>query len=438
MHGRFLWAMIVAMGCLPVWADSASAPSSPNLAEIGPLPKPIEPPSPQALEASIGRGVAFLLKRQNKDGSWGSVNITRPSEIYAPSPGSHQAFHAAVTAMCISALIETGGDTPESNQAIDRAETWLMEHLPKVRRATPDVFYNTWTHAYAIQALVDLFHRHANDADRQKKIRELIEQQIGMLGRYEVVDGGWAYYDMNAHTQKPSGSTLSFVTATVLVAFYRAKEIGIEIPQKLVDRATASIVRQQNPDFSYFYGEYLKSRPMREINRPAGSLGRSQACNLALRLWGDEKVTDAVLKTWLNRLFARNLWLDLGRKHPIPHESWCQVAGYFYYYGHYYAALCIDELPENERKPFQDHLAAILLPLQESDGSWWDFPLFDYHTQYGTAFALMSLHRCQTAAKNQDPPKEQEQRIAQEQPQEPEQPQNPNKPQDQETSKERE
>ena len=24
-----------------------------------------------------------------------------------------------------------------------------------------------------------------------------------------------------------------------------------------------------------------------------------------------------------------------------------------------------------------------------------DFPLYDYHNQYGTAFALMSLHRCQ-------------------------------------------
>ena len=85
---------------------------------------------------------------------------------------------------------------------------------------------------------------------------------------------------------------------------------------------------------------------MMPINRPGGSLGRSQACNLAMRLWGDQQVTDAVLKTWLDRLFARNLWLDIGRKRPIPHESWFQVAGYFFYFGHYYAALCIELLPE--------------------------------------------------------------------------------------------
>ena len=96
---------------------------------------------------------------------------------------------------------------------------------------------------------------------------------------------------------------------------------------------------------------------MREMNRPGGSLGRSQACNLAMRLWGDKLVTDEVLKTWLDRLFARNGWLDIGRKRPIPHESWFQVAAYFFYYGHYYAALCIELLPEGERAPYQDHLA---------------------------------------------------------------------------------
>src|SRR5690606_11621833 len=103
------------------------------------------------------------------------------------------------------------------------------------------------------------------------------------------------------------------------------------------------------------------------INRPGGSLGRSQVCNLALRMYGREDVTIDVMKAWLDRLFARNGWLGIGRKRPVPHESHFQVAGYFYYYGHYYAAMCIDELPADERPYFQDHLAHILLPLQETD-----------------------------------------------------------------------
>ena len=157
--------------------------------------------------------------------------------------------------------------------------------------------------------------------------------------------------------QRPSGSTISFVTATVLVVLDEARKAGIRVPQKIVDRGMASLVRQRKPDFSYDYGEYLKYHPMMPINRPGGSLGRSQACNLAMRAWGDKQVTDTVVETWLDRLFARELWLDLGRKRPIPHESWFQVAGYFFYYGHYYASRCIEILPPAERPPRQDQLA---------------------------------------------------------------------------------
>ena len=45
---------------------------------------------------------------------------------------------------------------------------------------------------------------------------------------------------------------------------------------------------------------------MAPTNRPAGSLGRSQACNLVLKLWGDPRITEGVLKEWLDRLVTRN------------------------------------------------------------------------------------------------------------------------------------
>ena len=101
-----------------------------------------------------------------------------------------------------------------------------------------------------------------------------------------------------------------------------------------------------------------------------------------------------ILPDLLDRLLDRNLWLDMGRKRPIPHESWFQVAGYFYYYGHYYGALCLEQLAPGDRGPLPKRLAATLLRLQERDGSWWDYPLYDYHQPYGTAYALMALARC--------------------------------------------
>ena len=356
-------------------------------------------PDAEAVDEAIRRGVEFLLERQNPNGSWGSHYNTKGLNVFAPVPGAHHAFRAGVTALCLSALIETGGELPGVREAVDRGEAWMFEHLPKLRRATPVAIYNNWGHAYGIQALVKMYDRRPQKKQRRRKIKRLLEEQIGLLGRYECVDGGWCYYDFVAHTKMPSGSSISFVTATVLVALDEAKGVGVDVPERLVQRAIASIHRQRKPNFTYCYSEQLKYRPMLSINRPGGSLGRSQACNLALHLWGDEQVTPEVLKTWLDRLFARTGWLDMGRKRPVPHESWFAVAGYFFYYGHYYAALCIDQLEPSERPHFQDHLARILLVLQEKDGSWWDFPLYDYHQQYGTAFALMSLERCRRGEK---------------------------------------
>ncbi len=356
-----------------------------------PQPKPMPP---EELEASIRKGVAFLLHDQNKDGSWGSAERTKGLNIYAPVPGSHHAFRNAVTSLCVSALIEAGGQSPEVIKAIERGENYLFAELGKTRRATADVMYNVWTHAYGIQALVRMHGRLPRDKERQKKIEAMIREQFDFLRRYESIDGGWGYYDFRAGTQRPTSDSTSFVNGAVLVAFHEAKAIGLEPPEKVTQRAIAGTKRQQKPDHSYIYGEYLKWMPQMPINRPGGSLGRSQCCNVALRLWGDKGITDEVLKTWLDRLITRNGWLSMGRKRPIPHESHFQVAGYFYYFGHYYAALCIEQLKPADRPFYQDHLAHIITDLQERDGSWWDYPLYNYHQQYGTAFALMTLHRC--------------------------------------------
>ncbi|MBP3695164.1 MAG: hypothetical protein J6J31_12120 [Thermoguttaceae bacterium] len=97
---------------------------------------------------------------------------------------------------------------------------------------------------------------------------------------------------------------------------------------------------------------------------------------------------------WLTRMVSRVGWLDIGRKRPVPHEAWFGVAGYFYYYAHYYAARVLEQLekPESQTK-FANHLTAILLELQEKNGTWWDYPLYDYHLYYGTGMAVASLMR---------------------------------------------
>ena len=392
-HLRFVAAALIGSACSMLLTPAVRADENPAQ-KLASFPSA----DAQAICESIQDGIDFLLGYQNANGSWGSPTRTKELNIYAPVPGSHQAFRAAVTSLCLSALVEISRyekfNSPQIDRAIKRGEAWLIENLPKVRRATPDALYNVWTHGYSLQAMVRLCEYHPDDAKTNQKLDEIIAQQVDLLGRYESVDGGWGYYDFEVGSQKPGGSSISFTTATILLGLYEARQHGIAVPQKLVDRALAALYRQQKSDFTYLYGEYLKWRPMMGVNRVGGSLGRSQACNLVLRLYGDEKITDDVLKDWLVKLVTRNGWLDMGRKRPIPHESWLKVAGYFYYYGHYYASLCLQQLPPDERPEYAGRLADILLQRQEKDGSWFDFPFYDYHQPYGTAFAIMTLHRC--------------------------------------------
>ena len=369
------------------------------LAIKGPKPKSITPPTSEAILAAVHRGVDYLLTDQMKHGAWGSAQRTKQLNIYAPVPGSHRAFRTAVTSLALQALIEasehcTGERLNKVEQAIERGQAWMLANAGKLRRAEPEAIYNVWGHSYALHAISLLHQRAEGNSELQTDLIKLAEYQVDRLRRYQSINGGWGYYDMEAHTRRPSSSSISFTTATALIALKKAAALGIDFPEDRTQQAIQSILRQRYPDYSYAYGEYLAMYPRYDINRPGGSLGRSQACSLALRAYGDKRVSDEILKTWLDRLFARNGWLSIGRKYPVPHESFFSVAGYFYYYGHYYAALCIEELPTDERPYFQGHLAHILLPLQEKDGSWWDYPLYNYHQQYGTSMAVSTLIRC--------------------------------------------
>ena len=80
--GQTRWVSILLVAIFPLLGDAADRSSPPPQAETGPKPGPVLPPAPEELEQTIRQGVDFLLKRQNSNGSWGSVNITRPGEVW--------------------------------------------------------------------------------------------------------------------------------------------------------------------------------------------------------------------------------------------------------------------------------------------------------------------------------------------------------------------
>jgi len=353
------------------------------------------------IDASIKRGVDFLVADQNKNGSWGSATRTKRINIYAPIPGAHHAFRAGASGLALSGILDSNDSRPEVVKTIEKAAEWTASTMPKLRRADQKTMYNMWGHAYGLRSMSRLYQR---ETDEEKKAEwvKLAEQQVELANRYADVSGGWGYYDIHdgLTTKRPSGSPTSFTTGTVLLALAEARDVmGVKLDDKFIKAAMANMTRQRTPDFSYTYGHSHRMHPRVPINRPAGSLGRSQVCNAAARTYGDKAVTDEVLTTWADRFIARIGFLDNGRKRPVPHEAEFQIAGYFYYYGVYYFTRSVDMLPEEKQAAYAKKIAAILISKQEKDGSWWDFPLYDYHQPYGTGYSLMALSWCRDVLK---------------------------------------
>jgi len=380
-----------------ILAVALVARGEPAPERIAPVPPPADRELPEAtperIDAAIRAGVDFLVADQNPNGSWGGATQTKGLNIYAPVPGAHHAFRAGATGLALSGLIDAGDPRPEAQESIARAAEWVVHEMPNLRRSTSGVLYNNWGHAYGLRAITRL---NRYDPARFATWKQLAEQQFDFIHRFAETSGGWGYFDFSdTKTQRPSGIPTSFTTATVVLAMAEAgDEFEIEPDPKIIDPAIRSIQLQRTPDFAYTYALSHQWHPRSSINRPAGSLARSQVCNAALRVFGDEAVTDEVLTTWADRFLAREGWLSIARKRPMPHDIHFQISGYFYYYGIFYFTEAVSLLPPEQHADYAKALAAILLERQENDGSWWDYPLYAYHQPYGTGYALLALSWC--------------------------------------------
>jgi len=180
------------------------------------------------------------------------------------------------------------------------------------------------------------------------------------------------------------------MTAAALAAFADADAAGIQVPEQMKNDGLRSLTRLRLDSGAYIYGVYVRTRPEALFNHVQGSLGRSQSCNLALWLY-HAGMSQSDMRAGLDNLFKYHPFIEMGKGRPIPHESWYYTAGYYFFYGHYYAARVARQLPPDDAEKYSALVRDVIARLQDPDGSWWDFPLYGYHKAYGTAFALMTL-----------------------------------------------
>jgi hypothetical protein len=357
------------------------------LAWGAPSAAPVEP-APDRARAAAEAGIRYLLSIQNSDGSFGSHAQGSPYKIRAAVPGGTRAFHAASTSLALMALLAAPGEDPALLAARSRAADWVVKH-GRARRADGEELYAVWALAYGLQAISRCLSAPPSDFD-PGAARAAAARMIESIVRYQTLDGGWTYYDFNAQTARPSGDSMTFTSAAILIALHEARAAGLTVPAPVIARGVRSLARCRTREGMYVYSYDWRMHPASGINRRPGSLTRTPACDLALHLF-DGGVSREAMLAGVENLAAKAPFARMAYHRPVPHESWFAVSGYFYLFGYHYAGEVLKRLPGPVSPALRDALIEEVLYTRHPDGSFWDYQLYGYHKVYGTAYAVTAL-----------------------------------------------
>ena len=378
-------ALALQAGCA-VTRGPASTETPPALR---PVPGPDE--ARGAVRSAHERGLGWLVANQRPDGSFGSFESPRAREVFLDTQASHRAFHSATTALaCWSLVVPARGDL-RARAALDRGLGWLLAQ-GEVGRASGKTFYSVWAHTY----LLELGSAVVADpalAPHHAAWRAALAREAEVARREQSADGGWAYYDFDHVGQSPSGhESTSFNTAAMVEALLHARAQGVTVPRGTLEDAVRCIERLRIPNGSFAYGTYAELSVGADFNRISGATCRLQACNVALARMGAGGVDGATLLEGVGLLRERHHYVEIARGRVMPHEAFYRNSGYYYFFGHYYAARALELAPPSARRDeLVRWLASQMAIDQNPDGSWFDYPLYGYGFAYATGYAMRTL-----------------------------------------------
>lgn len=405
------FCLLAAAGCATV-APSPS-PSPPPLLQSAQAPAPataplavasqprVTPASEKppiaareiaaAAHAAFNRGIEWALTNQRDNGAWGSFETARISEVFLDTQASHRAFGTATSALVAWSLIEPARTDARCRTALERGLADLLSRDP-TGRASGKTFYSVWAHTYMLELAAAVL-RDETLAQFHEPMRARIAKELLLVRREQGTEGGWGYYDFTFTGINPSGNeSTSFNTAAMIFAMKAAEAQGGSVPEGTYEDATRAILRMKLPSGTFAYGTYAQLAPRADYNKVSGSSGRLQSCNVALHAVNAGDVTPEVLLRGVQHLRDTHQYIEVGRGRTRPHEAFYRTSGYYYYFGHYYAACALALVPPSaERAELIRWLAQVMVHDQNPDGSWFDYPLYNYGRAYGTGFALLTL-----------------------------------------------
>ena len=312
----------------------------------------------QRLEASVDRGLAWLVEEQAVNGCVGD---------------SHPNVQPALTALAVMAALSAGhqpGSGPYG-QWIERSVDYVLTTQDSLGFFVIDNKYNgsaaTYNHAIAGIMLAEVL----GMADNARNDRITVAIDRGLVATTKLQQrhqesktdrGGWRYIKRNTRND----ADLS-VTTWHLLFLRAAKNAGYAVPESLVTEASNFVRRCYNEEQAMF--AYLPDS--------GASITMTAAGVLSLYLAG--QVDDPRLIAGAEKLAAYDF------EHLNPGMTWP-------YYTCYHSSQAANQIDGKTRRKVLTGIATFLMSRQRNDGRW---PATERVSRggnvYATSMAILSL-----------------------------------------------
>ncbi len=283
--------------------------------------------------------------------------------------------------VCLSLLAVPGFDEDDARRAaVQRSADFVLDALEhdETLSAGPKQAYDVrgWGHAYALEFLLTALDRNAIEGEeRNATARAMLPELVHRLEANELEDGGWNY---------AGAGNSPFMTGSTVLTLQHAVEFGLELPAGLIARALDALEASRADNTAYVYSGTAE----RPLQMP-GSSARSCCAELALHAGGrgeEERMRQAVLG-----FFGGYEDLLVRKSQQGTHKGAYNIAPYYFFFGHTYAAQAIAALPADEAAAHRTELLRLLASTREEDGSWND-RIFPRTSSYSTAMVLLALY----------------------------------------------
>jgi squalene cyclase len=336
---RLLTAVLLVAPCLPAQEPLARGNSNESLID-------------DQLRQATQRGLEYLAKTQQKDGSWSQfvgykLNADYETLDTRPQP------HVGVTALALMAFL-AGGHVPGRGQygevlskGVDFVLTCVQDDGQITANGT-----RMYSHAFGTLLLAEVY----GMADRPD-VRTALQKAVNLIVDSQNAEGGWRYRPFARE------SDISITVCQVL-ALRSARNVGIHVPYNTIKNA-------QN----YVYRSAVK--PNDRTNHFRMSQMGDDGGAFRYQLRDNARATFPLTAAGITTLYAAGEYDSPVIRDALEYLSdrlgqfngdW--YGHYFFYYGHYYAvqAFYITGGPKWYR--YFRATRQCLLKEQRADGSW--------------------------------------------------------------------